>query len=143
MSGRAGLGTQFEDDPYIRGKEILSILCMPLIHQGVLRGVLYLENDLAGGRIPFADLSAQPARPKFTRSGDIRRLAPLARAPLLNQPFRLGFQGADPFLGAGVGREKDKGLRIFRRCALGLQGFPNPGRFARIITGRRWCNCRG
>jgi hypothetical protein len=102
-----------------------------------------IQNDLAGGKIPFANLSAQPARPKFTRSGDIRRLAPLARAPLLNQPFRLGFQGADPFLGAGVGREKDKGLRIFRRCALGLQGFPNPGRFARIITGRRWCNCRG
>ena len=36
----------FADDPYIRRRETRSILCLPLISQTKLIGVLYLENNL-------------------------------------------------------------------------------------------------
>jgi PAS domain S-box-containing protein len=36
----------FSADNYIRGRQARSILCLPLIHQGKLTGVLYLENNL-------------------------------------------------------------------------------------------------
>ena len=38
---------EFSDDPYIVGAPSRSILCLPLAKQDALRGVLYLENDLA------------------------------------------------------------------------------------------------
>jgi len=37
----------FAADPYIRQHQVLSILCLPLINQSKLIGVLYLENSLA------------------------------------------------------------------------------------------------
>lgn len=37
---------QFSNDPYLRINSPKSILCMPLIHQNHLSGVLYLENNL-------------------------------------------------------------------------------------------------
>ena len=37
----------FAADPYIRERQARSILCLPLINQAKLIGVLYLENNLA------------------------------------------------------------------------------------------------
>jgi len=39
----------FINDPYIQNHQTQSILCMPLLNQGKLVGVLYLENQLAAG----------------------------------------------------------------------------------------------
>ena len=36
----------FTNDPYILATQAKSILCTPLIHQGQVSGILYLENDL-------------------------------------------------------------------------------------------------
>lgn len=38
---------EFTADPYVVSNEPKSILCAPLIHQGKLTGMLYLENNLA------------------------------------------------------------------------------------------------
>lgn len=40
---------QFTRDPYILAIQPKSILCAPLIHQGKLSGILYLENNLTTG----------------------------------------------------------------------------------------------
>ena len=40
---------QFIRDPYIVATESKSILCTPLLHQGKLSGILYLENNLTTG----------------------------------------------------------------------------------------------
>jgi predicted ATPase/GAF domain-containing protein len=40
---------QFINDPYIIATESKSILCTPLLNQGRLRGIVYLENNLATG----------------------------------------------------------------------------------------------
>jgi PAS domain S-box-containing protein len=45
--GDASGQTTFSEDPYIRRRHARSILCMPLINQAKLIGVLYLENNLA------------------------------------------------------------------------------------------------
>ena len=37
----------FADDPYIRKRRVRSVLCLPLLNQARLIGVLYLENNLA------------------------------------------------------------------------------------------------
>ncbi|CBN54576.1 Sensor protein [Kamptonema sp. PCC 6506] len=37
------------NDPYIMGQQPKSILCSPILHQGKLLGVLYLENNLTTG----------------------------------------------------------------------------------------------
>ncbi|NJM93458.1 MAG: GAF domain-containing protein [Cytophagales bacterium] len=39
----------FTDDTHIKNNRVKSLLCMPLIHQGRLVAVLYLENNLASG----------------------------------------------------------------------------------------------
>lgn len=36
----------FSQDPYIKANQVKSILCMPIINQGSLVGILYLENNL-------------------------------------------------------------------------------------------------
>ena len=36
----------FSEDDYLRGRQPKSILCLPLIKQGRLTGLLYLENTL-------------------------------------------------------------------------------------------------
>jgi predicted ATPase/GAF domain-containing protein/tRNA A-37 threonylcarbamoyl transferase component Bud32 len=40
---------QFTNDPYIVAANSKSILCMPLLNQGQLKGVVYLENNLTTG----------------------------------------------------------------------------------------------
>ncbi|MDE5107848.1 MAG: GAF domain-containing protein [Trichodesmium sp. St17_bin3_1_1] len=40
---------QFINDPYIIARQNKSILCTPLINQGQLRGIIYLENNLTTG----------------------------------------------------------------------------------------------
>jgi PAS domain S-box-containing protein len=42
----AAAQSAFAGDPYIRQRQAHSILCLPLINQGRLNGVLYLENNL-------------------------------------------------------------------------------------------------
>jgi PAS domain S-box-containing protein len=42
----AAVQSPFTADPYIRQRQARSILCLPLINQGRLNGVLYLENNL-------------------------------------------------------------------------------------------------
>ncbi|MBK7002518.1 MAG: AAA family ATPase [Rhodoferax sp.] len=39
----------FTQDPYIVRKGVKSILCFPILHQGQLIGLIYLENNLASG----------------------------------------------------------------------------------------------
>ncbi|MEO0803536.1 MAG: ATP-binding protein, partial [Cyanobacteria bacterium J06642_2] len=39
----------FTRDPYIRERQPLSVLCAPLLNQGQLSGILYLENNLTAG----------------------------------------------------------------------------------------------
>ena len=43
----AAARSPFAEDPYIRERQARSILCLPLINQAKLSGVLYLENSLA------------------------------------------------------------------------------------------------
>jgi predicted ATPase/serine phosphatase RsbU (regulator of sigma subunit) len=45
----AGEDTRYRSDPYIASRRPRSILCVPMLHQGKLSGVLYLENNLAHG----------------------------------------------------------------------------------------------
>ena len=40
---------QFTHDPYIKAVEPKSVLCSPLVNQGQLSGILYLENNLTTG----------------------------------------------------------------------------------------------
>ena len=39
----------FTNDPYIQQHQTKSILCTPLLNQGILSGIVYLENNLASG----------------------------------------------------------------------------------------------
>jgi serine phosphatase RsbU (regulator of sigma subunit) len=39
----------FTNDPYIRKKEMRSVLCAPILNQGKLVGIIYLENNLTTG----------------------------------------------------------------------------------------------
>ncbi|MFN6562859.1 MAG: AAA family ATPase [Nostoc sp. ChiSLP01] len=45
----ARLYGQLTNDPYIQRQQPKSILCSPILHQGKLLGVLYLENNLVTG----------------------------------------------------------------------------------------------
>ena len=45
----AGVDHRFSADPYFMGSGARSVLCMPLLNRGRLKGVLYLENNLARG----------------------------------------------------------------------------------------------
>jgi predicted ATPase/signal transduction histidine kinase len=45
--GNATQEGKFTADDYIRSHQPKSVLCMPLINQGDLTGILYMENDLA------------------------------------------------------------------------------------------------
>jgi predicted ATPase/GAF domain-containing protein/tRNA A-37 threonylcarbamoyl transferase component Bud32/two-component sensor histidine kinase len=40
---------QFTRDPYIAATQLKSVLCTPLLHQGKLTGILYLENNVTEG----------------------------------------------------------------------------------------------
>ncbi len=43
--GNAGAETRFAGDPYIAAQRPKSVLCLPLMHQGRVTGILYLENN--------------------------------------------------------------------------------------------------
>ncbi len=45
----ATLSGQFTTDPYIVAKQTKSILCTPLLNQGQIKGIVYLENNLTTG----------------------------------------------------------------------------------------------
>jgi predicted ATPase/serine phosphatase RsbU (regulator of sigma subunit) len=45
--GDAGNDPRFRHDPFIASRQPKSILCVPMLHQGKVSGVLYLENDSA------------------------------------------------------------------------------------------------
>ena len=40
---------RYKNDPYVIGRHTRSVLCLPVIKQGNLMGILYLENNLATG----------------------------------------------------------------------------------------------
>ncbi len=42
---------RYRDDPYVLGQQPRSVLCTPVLNQGKLIGVLYMENRLAGGAV--------------------------------------------------------------------------------------------
>jgi sigma-B regulation protein RsbU (phosphoserine phosphatase) len=45
----ATLSTRFAADPYVQRNKPKSILCAPIVHQGKLSALLYLENNLTAG----------------------------------------------------------------------------------------------
>ncbi|MEG4346638.1 AAA family ATPase [Microcoleus sp. A003_D6] len=45
----AAASTEFASDPYFRRQQPKSILCSPILHQGKLLGIVYLENNLTIG----------------------------------------------------------------------------------------------
>jgi len=47
----------FSEDDYLRGRQAKSILCLPLIKQGRLTGLLYLENTLTSYAFPLARIA--------------------------------------------------------------------------------------
>ena len=62
----AAAQSAFGEDPYIRERQTRSILCQPLINQGKLNGVVYLENNLtrsafAPARVALLKLLASQA----------------------------------------------------------------------------------
>jgi predicted ATPase/signal transduction histidine kinase/DNA-binding response OmpR family regulator/serine/threonine protein kinase/HPt (histidine-containing phosphotransfer) domain-containing protein len=56
-AGDATHGGMFAADPYIRSSAPRSLLCMPILKQGSLVGVLYLENRLAAGAFTSAHVA--------------------------------------------------------------------------------------
>lgn len=45
----AAIDTRYEWDQYVREKQLKSVLCIPILHQGDVNGVLYLENNSIAG----------------------------------------------------------------------------------------------
>ena len=78
--GDAAGQSVFAEDPYIRSRQARSILCLPLINQGKLNGILYLENNLARSvfapaRIAVLKLLASQAAVSLENSRLYRDLA--------------------------------------------------------------------
>ena len=76
----AAAGSPFAEDPYIRHRHARSILCLPLVNQAKLIGVLYLENSLAPrvfapARIPVLKLLASQAAISLENTDLYRKLA--------------------------------------------------------------------
>ena len=66
----AAARSAFGEDPYIRERQTRSILCLPLINQGKLNGVVYLENNLtrsafAPARVALLQVPRLPGRDLF------------------------------------------------------------------------------
>ena len=49
LTGEARQDNRLSGDAYIRDHEIRSVLCVPILHQQELTGLLYLENNLTSG----------------------------------------------------------------------------------------------
>src|SRR5271165_6940763 len=76
----AAAGSPFAEDKYIRHRHARSILCLPLVNQAKLIGVLYLENSLAPrvfapARTPVLKLLASQAAISLENSDLYRKLA--------------------------------------------------------------------
>ncbi|HUB47472.1 MAG TPA: AAA family ATPase [Acetobacteraceae bacterium] len=76
----AAAESAFAADPYIQQRQARSILCLPLLHQSKLVGVLYLENNLAPrvfapDRIAVLKLLASQAAISLENSRLYRELA--------------------------------------------------------------------
>jgi PAS domain S-box-containing protein len=76
----AAAQSAFAEDPYIRKRQARSILCLPLVNQTRLTGVLYLENNLAPrvfapARIAVLKLLASQAAIALENAGLYRDLA--------------------------------------------------------------------
>ena len=76
----AAAGSPFAEDPHIRHRHGRSILCLPLIKQAKLVGILYLENSLAPRvfaptRIPVLKLLASQAAISLENTDLYRKLA--------------------------------------------------------------------
>ena len=104
----AAARSPFADDPHIRERHARSILCVPLINQAKLVGVLYLENNLSPavfqpGRITVLKLLASQAaiaientrlyRELSDREAKIRRLVDANIIGIFS--FRIGSEGPD------------------------------------------------
>lgn len=61
----------FINDQYIQHNQTQSILCLPMLHQGKLVGVLYLENKLASGAFTPERFSVRASVPEVL--GDATR----------------------------------------------------------------------
>ena len=75
----AAVQSSFAEDLYIRERQARSILCLPLINQGKLNGVLYLENHLARSvfapaRTAVVKLLASQAATSLENTGLYRNL---------------------------------------------------------------------
>lgn len=46
---RASGSGMFTEDPYIKNKQVASVLCFPIVHQEKMPGLIYLENNLVSG----------------------------------------------------------------------------------------------
>jgi signal transduction histidine kinase/DNA-binding response OmpR family regulator len=55
---QASVDARFEADPYLRAIRPASVLAVPLLHQGRLAGVMYLEHTRARGAFPEARIEA-------------------------------------------------------------------------------------
>ena len=55
----AAADERFRQDPYIQERQPKSILCVPILHKGVLKGAFYLENNLIAQA--FSDTQADVA----------------------------------------------------------------------------------
>lgn len=55
--GNVAASSQFSADPYFVRQRTRSVLCMPVLKQGTLSGVLYLENEVAADVFSEARLS--------------------------------------------------------------------------------------
>ena len=76
----AAAGSPFAEDPHIRHRHGRSVLCLPLIKQAKLVGILYLENSLAPRvfaptRIPMLKLLASQAAISLENTDLYRKLA--------------------------------------------------------------------
>src|SRR5208283_4358317 len=76
----AAAESPFAEDPHIRHRHARSILCLPLVNQAKLIGVLYLENSLAPrvfapARIPVLKLLASQAAISLENTDLYRKLA--------------------------------------------------------------------
>jgi predicted ATPase/signal transduction histidine kinase/DNA-binding response OmpR family regulator len=57
LSGNATEDPQFGRDHYIARLKIKSVLCMPIVRQDILKGILYVENNLTNGAFTEQRLS--------------------------------------------------------------------------------------
>ncbi len=90
----AAADSRFAEDPHLRGGAVRSVLAVPLIHQGRLEGVLYLEHEAA---------HAFPA----TRVALLGVLAAQSAIALQNARLYADLQTANAGLEAKVGERTD------------------------------------